>query len=571
MSDGSAAEGPETDGSAAGRPIPGEAAPDPADGPSRADGPGGAGLRTPASLLRSSAVVSVGTGLSRLTGLLRTLALIWALEFTTVADAYNLANTAPNVIYDLILGGVLAATLVPVLVDRFDRDDRDAISAVGTVITVLLVVLTAVAVLAAPAIVRLYTWTLDPVEQAAQESVAVPLMRLFLPQVLFYGLTALGTALLNARRRFALAAFAPVLNNVFVICILLAVPRMAGGVPTVDQVTSDTGLLLLLGLGTTAGIAAMALVLLPGLVSADVPMRWNPDWRNPAVHRILRLSGWTLGYVATNQVGLVVLLALANGTGEGAVSSWSYAYLFFQLPYGLFAVAVMTTFLPELSGAFSRQDLTAYRDRFVLGLRLILLVVLPSAVLLVGVAEPLVGLLFEVLGIGDASPSVTAGALAAFAAGLPGFSVYLYVMRGWYARQDTRTPFLVNLAETAFTLVLAIPLTAAFDLTGTVAAFSLGYTVFSLLALAGLRRRLGGLASGGALAGVLRAVAAAAAMGLVLGAVALGVDADDAGGQAVRVVLAVVLGGGAYLGVLAATGSHDLRLVADRVRGRRAG
>ena len=516
-------------------------------------------------------MVSVGTGLSRITGLGRTLALIYALQFTTVADAYNLANTAPNVIYDLILGGVLAATLVPVLVSRFNDDDRDAVSAVSTVITVLLVVLTALAVVAAPAIVRLYTWTLDPAEQAVQESVAVPLMRLFLPQVLFYGLTALGTALLNARRRFALAAFAPVLNNVVVICILLAVRRVAGGVPTVDQVTDDAGLLWLLGLGTTAGIVAMALVLLPGLVRADVPLRWNPDWRNPAVGRILRLSGWTVGYVATNQAGLVVLLALANGTGEGAVSSWSYAYLFFQLPYGLFAVAVMTTFLPELADAFAKVDLAAYRDRFVLGLRLILLVVLPSAALLVGIAWPLVDVLFDVLGITTTSSSATAGALAAFAAGLPGFSAYLYVMRGFYARQDTRTPFLINLAETGVTLALAIPLTAAFDLTGTVAAFSIGYTVFAVVALALLRHRLGGLASGTAGAGLVRAVVATAAMGAVLVAVAALVDTDTTTGQALAVGLGVVLGGGAYAGTLVATGSDDLRLVSSRLRGGRGG
>ena len=250
------------------------------------------------------------------------------------------------------------------------------------------------------------------------------------------------------------------------------------------------------------------------------------------------------------------------------MSSWSYAYLFFQLPYGLFAVAVMTTFLPELSGAFSREDLAAYRDRFVLGLRLILLVVLPSAALLVGVAQPLVELLFDVLGIDDASPSTTAGALAAFAAGLPGFSVYLYAMRGSYARQDTRWPFLINLAETAFTLVLAVPLTAAFDLTGTVAAFSLGYTVFAVVALAGLRRRIGGLASGDALGGVVRAVAAAAVMAAVLAALTLGIDADGTAGLVLEVGLASALGVLAYVAVLTLTGSKDVGLVLDRLRGR---
>ena len=139
---------------------------------------------TTSGLLRSSVVVSAGTALSRVTGLIRTVVIAVALT-TTLADAYNLANTAPNVVYDLILGGVLAATLVPVLVTATDRGDVAGQRAVGTVVALALVALTAVAIIAAPAIVRLYTFTLDPAERAAQEAVAVPLLRLFLPQVLF--------------------------------------------------------------------------------------------------------------------------------------------------------------------------------------------------------------------------------------------------------------------------------------------------------------------------------------------------------------------------------------------------
>ena len=183
--------------------------------------PGGPTERTTATLLRSSAVVSVGTAISRVTGLLRTVVLAAVLGDAIVADAYNIANTAPNVVYDLILGGVLAATLVPVLVARLSHDDEDAVTAVSTVLTLVLGALTVVAVLGAPLIIRIYTWSLDPVARAEQEALAVPLLRLFLPQVFFYGLTALGTALLHARRRFALAAFAPIVNNVVVIGVLV--------------------------------------------------------------------------------------------------------------------------------------------------------------------------------------------------------------------------------------------------------------------------------------------------------------------------------------------------------------
>jgi putative peptidoglycan lipid II flippase len=531
------------------------------------------GPRRGTSLLRSSAAVSVGTALSRVTGLVRTLVLAWVLGGValasadgSLADAYNLANTAPNVVYDLILGGVLAATLVPVLVRYVERDDGAAVTAVSTVVTVVLVAMTALSMLAAPLIIRAYTWGLDPAEQAAQESVAVPLLRLFLPQVLFYGLTALGTALLNAHRRFALAAFAPVLNNVVVIGVLLAFWRMAGTDPTLAQVRDDPALLWLLGLGTTAGIVAMAVVLWPGLRAAGVATAWNPDWRHPAVRRIARLSGWTLGYVLVSQVGFVVLLGLANGTGDGAVTAWSYAYLFFQLPYGLFAVAVMTTFLPELASAFSRDDLPEYRERFVQGIRLILLVVLPSTVLFVVLSQPVVQVLFERGSWGGASTALTQDALATFAAGLPGFALYMYVMRGMYARQDTRTPFWLNLARTVANLALAVPMTAAWGLTGTVASFSVSYTVGALVALAMVRASVGGLASGPALGAVARAVLASAVMAGVCVAVSRAFPHDTSLERLVQLIAAGLAGLAAYLGVLVATGSDDVRAVVARLR-----
>lgn len=529
--------------------------------------------RRGASLLRSSAAVSVGTALSRATGLVRTLVLAWVLGGVAVAtatgslaDAYNLANTAPNVVYDLILGGVLSATLVPVLVRYVERGDRDAVTAVSTVVTVVLTAMTAASMLAAPLIVRAYTWGLDPVEQAAQESVAVPLLRLFLPQVLFYGLTALGTALLNAHRRFALAAFAPVLNNVVVIAVLLAFWRLAGTDPTIEQVRDDPVLLWLLGLGTTAGIVAMAVVLWPGLRAAGVAIGWNLDWRHPAVNRIARLSGWTLGYVITSQIGFVVLLGLANGTGDGAVTAWSYAYLFFQLPYGLFAVAIMTTFLPELASASSRDDLADFRERFVQGLRLILLVVLPSTVLFVVLALPMVQVLFERGSWGGASTALTADALATFAAGLPGFAAYMYVMRGMYARQDTATPFWLNLVRTAGNLALAVPMTAAWGLTGTVASFSVSYTVGAVAALAVVRSSVGGLDAGRAVGSFARSVVAAAVMAVVALAVREALPADTSVARLVQLAVAGLAGALAYVGVLVATGSDDVRAVVARLR-----
>src|SRR5438128_1095356 len=159
----------------------------------------------------------------------------YALGRFVLADGYNLANTTPNIVYDLILGGILSATLVPVFVDRFEHDDDDGINAVVTVIASALIGLTVAAVLAAPWIFRAYTWAAGK-NAHDLERAGVPLLRFFLPQVLFYGLTALGTAVLNARRRFAAPAFAPVLNNVIVCGVLLWFAHIAGRAPSVDAV-----------------------------------------------------------------------------------------------------------------------------------------------------------------------------------------------------------------------------------------------------------------------------------------------------------------------------------------------
>ena len=185
-----------------------------------------------------------GTGLSRITGLFRTIITAIVLGTVGVGAAYNLANNTPNMIYDLLLGGVLSATLVPVLVANRERGDDEGTDAVLTVATVFLVVITVVAVLVAPLIVHLYgliahAGSTPP--SADEEQLATLLLRLFAPQVLFYGLVTLGSALLNSHRRFAAAAFAPVVNNVMLIFVLLAAWRVMGHDTSVARIESDTG------------------------------------------------------------------------------------------------------------------------------------------------------------------------------------------------------------------------------------------------------------------------------------------------------------------------------------------
>ena len=217
-------------------------------------------------LVRASAVVGIGTLLSRVTGLARTAALVGVLGTTSaLADTYNTGNGLPNIVYELVLGGVLSATLVPLFVRRIEEDDREGIAAILTAGVIALAALAVVSVLAAPLVTAGLAFNKPPEVRA----VMTVLLRWFLPQVFFYGIIALATGLLNARRRYALAAFAPALNNVTTLCLLLAMPtfveaELKGG-GALAAARAEPRVLTLLGLGTTAGVALSALVVVPAM------------------------------------------------------------------------------------------------------------------------------------------------------------------------------------------------------------------------------------------------------------------------------------------------------------------
>ncbi|CAB4322470.1 MAG: murein biosynthesis integral membrane protein MurJ [Actinobacteria bacterium] len=518
--------------------------------------------RSDRQLLRSSSVVALGTGLSRITGFIRVAVIAYAIGATALAESYNLANNTPNLLYDLVLGGILSATLVPVIVEHIDRDD-DAINAVATVIFVVLLAATVLAIACAPLIIAIFNLNSSEAQADAQATVAVPLLILFLPQVLFYGLSSLGTALLNARRSFAVPAFAPVLNNLIVILVFLALPRVAGGsAPTFEQVAHDNLLLLYIGLGTTLGITAMTAVLWPAIRAAGISLRWRFQPRHPAVREIGRLSGWTLGYVISNLIAYIVIQTLANGI-EG-VTEYAYAYIFFQLPYGLWTVSVMTAYTPEMAAAWARGELDELRDRFAAGFRLLPVVIFPLTIGLVALAHPIVALVLEHGSFDLASGDLTARTLMAFAVGLPMFSVYLYAMRGFYALRDTRTPFIINLGENIANLVFALLLLDRFGVVGLAASFTIAYALFGVVALVVLQRRIGTILEARTLRALSRQILAAAAMTVVM----------VIGNHLLRVnaLTQLLLVGGAgmasYVVCLIALRSEETQLVMARLRRR---
>jgi putative peptidoglycan lipid II flippase len=493
-------------------------------------------------LARATLGMTAGTLLSRITGFGRIVALAYALGLGSrarLADTYNLANTTPNIVYDLLLGGILSAFIVPVFVDQLARSDEDegweAISAIFVAAMTFLLVTTVLFVLAAPWVFRIYTVGRGGATTDDQIAVGAFLLRCFAPQVFFYGMAALLTAVLNTKRRFFWPMAAPVLNNLVVIGVLLMVPHLNQDL-TLATTRNDTGFLLWIGLGTTAGVFAQAIVLWPFLRGAHVRLRfvWAP--RHPAIRRVIRLAGWTFGYVVVNQISFWVALVLANRE-PGDVSAYTYAYVFFQLPYGVLAVSILTALLPDLAERWSAGDHDRYRESLSVGLRTVSLVMLPAAAGYALLARPI---LTVVLRHGAAVDVTTAAeVLALFALGLPAFSVYLLLMRGFTATQDTRTPFIVNCVQNAVAVLLALALHPALGVQGLALAFTISYTLGAGLAARALRNRTGGLGPW--------PVGAVGRMALATGAMAAAVWAVTrafvgSGGELAEVTVATVAG-----------------------------
>jgi putative peptidoglycan lipid II flippase len=464
------------------------------------------------ALVRSTAVMSVGTALSRVTGFLRVSAMAFALGVTEtrLADSYNVANNLPNIIYELVLGGVLTSVLVPVFVAHRARGQEDAwesARAVMTVAIVLLGIIMLIGILAAPWIVRLYTLRV-PIEDRAQvQALSTFFLRIFMPQIALYGIGAVATGLLNAHRRFAVPMFAPIVNNMVVISSFLLFAFLPG-TPTPEGITLAQKLVL--AVGTTAGVAAMTIALWPSLRRIGFRWRWRLDWRNEAVRRLVRLSGWVIAYVVINQLGLLVVIVLA-GPVDGGYTAYLAAFIFFQLPHAIFSVSIMTALLPSLSEDWQKGDRADFRLTLARGIRASAFVVIPAAAGYLVLARPIVRLLLENGVAGPQSTDLVAGVLTFFAVGLFSFSAFMLFLRAFYAMQDTRTPAIINLFAVALNTGANFILFPLLGVRGLALGHALAYTFAMVVAGAVLRRRLHGLEGRSVGRGLAKVVLAAGA------------------------------------------------------------
>lgn len=521
-------------------------------------------------LMAAVGSMAAGTTISRATGVLRVLALVYVLGISPLADAYNLANTIPNMVYDVVLGGVLGATFIPVFIQRLtstsEREAWKSISAVVTLAVVLLAATTAIFLALAPLLIDAFT-SLEHVQHtgsaqhlATQRHVATVLLRWFVPQVFLYGLLSIGGALLNVRRRFGAPMWVPIANNVVCIGVLLTFATVAPS-PSLHSVSMSPGQLALLGAGTTAGVLVQFLLLLPSLAKAKLGrLRWRWDLKDPAVRTVARLGSWTFGFVVINQAALFFVIALAFSVGgSGPVSSYTYAYAFWQMPYAIVAVSVMSAVTPDLATHHSTEDEIAFIARFGSGLRSVLAMMIPASVALFLLAKPAIALL---LGHGNTQPRQTAEtgmALAELSLGLVGFSVFQYVVRALQAMHRTKAAFWLYLGENVINVGAALLLVGPLGLAGIALSVSVGYSVAAVAGLLLLEHWLGHLGSPGCYRPLGRICASSAVMGLVIAVVSNLSGALAGPALVARVLGAAILGAGAYLGTAALVHTSQTR------------
>jgi putative peptidoglycan lipid II flippase len=502
--------------------------------------------------VRSAAVMSGGTLLSRVTGLLRVSVTLAALGVTVVSDAYNTANTTPNIVYELILGGVLTSVFVPVLVGRAtERGRADQFEATQRFLTIALVVLSAVAVagaIAAPWIMRVYTsGVTDPVRRIQEAELGAFFLRWFMPQIVFYGLGAVAAGLLTANRRFAAQMYAPVLNNLVVILTMFAFIAMRG--PTTPHVATLTfAEKTLLGAGTTLGVVAMTVALWPALRA--IGFRWRPrwDWRHGSVRRLVRLARWVVVYVVANQVAYFIIIILASKVSAGAYTVYSQAFIFFSLPHAIVAVSIFTALLPGLAERWGDGDRAGVRELFSRGFRDTMIAMIPASAGYIVLATPIVALLAGHGAVRAADLPTMARTLAAFAVGLPFFSAFQLLTRTMYSTGDPRTPALVNIGVGVVNV--GFDLLVLFALHRGVAGLALGhaasYVFGSIVLFVLVRRRLGGAderrIGETLLKTLVAAVATAAAAAGAAAAVAALIDIDRAFARLLQVSVGVAAG-----------------------------
>ena len=451
-------------------------------------------------LFRASGVMAIGTILSRITGFFRAILAVAVLGTALLADSYNVANTMPNILYNLLVGGALTAIFVPQLVRSFSDEDggHGFASRLVTTISGILLLLVLIGVIFAPALVRLYApeFATDGFEK--EFSIAVAFTRYCLPQIFFLGLFTMLGQVANARGSFAPLMWAPIANNLVVIVVFAGVLIMQKTL-TVENISD--GQVQLLGWGTTLGIVVQALILIPVVKRSGIRLR--PIFGIAGLGKSFSLSGWTLVYVLISQIGYLITVNVATSaavrsaqagitTGVG-FTPFTSAYYIMLLPYSIVTISIVTALLPHLSKLAIDKNVDEVKKQLIRAIRMCGVVTVPSSVafLLFG------SLMTEVLyfGISLEDSRYIGYVLSGLSLGLVAFSINLILIRGFNAFEDTKTQvvsiLIINIISSGLSYLFLASLKNEYVTIGLGLAFSISYILGLFVTISLLKKHVG--------------------------------------------------------------------------------
>jgi putative peptidoglycan lipid II flippase len=525
-----------------------------------------------ASLGRASALIAVGTLVSRVTGLLRAMVLVTAIgAIGEASDAFTIANQLPNYVFQVISAGVLTAVIVPQVVQWSGHEDggRAQLSKLFTLAAVLLFAVTALSLVAAPLLVQVFgaQWSAD------QHALATAFSYWCLPQVFFYGMFALIGETLNARGVFGPYAWAPIANNIVSIAGFLVFIQMFGARRN-DVADWDPAMIAVLAGVATLGIVVQTAVLVAFWRRTRLHLRPDFRWRGMGLGRLGHLASWTfLMLLVGLGVSTVQQMVISGASGQHASATiWYNGWLLYMLPYSLVIMSIGTPYFTRLSGhaAAGQDDLV--RDDIRRSTRVLSLFAVVSAAVVMAASIPAVRI------VADTRADAVAGApvLIAFILALVPLAVQFIVQRTFYAYGDTRTPFFFTLAQASVAVLLTLAaqwlLPAELLAAGVALAQAVSSMVQVVLASWLLHRRLGTIGMSETVWAIVRfslAAMPAAAAGVGVFLLSGGTSGWMLAGMLQGVLGTCTIGavvGGVYLAILALFRTPELTPAFDMVR-----
>lgn len=423
-------------------------------------------------LFKSTAIVSILTLLSRLLGFVRDMLIARLFGVDVATDAFFVAFKIPNFLRRLFTEGAFAHAFIPVLAEYQAQDDPTAVrqflgKAAGLWAFVLLA-LTIVGVLAAPILIILLAPGFD--WQGARHELAVQMLQITFPYLLFIALVAFAGGILNAYQQFVVPALTPALLNISMIAAAIWLA------PLLDKPV------IALAWGVLIAGAAQLLLQIPALLKLGLFPRLQLDFHDAGVKRLFKRIVPAIFSVSVTQINLLLDTLIASFLTVGSVSWLYYSDRLVEFPQGLLGLALGTVILPQLAKHHAQDDPNAFSNSLDWGLRLVLLTGIPATIGLILLAEPMLATMFQYDEFTHTDVQLAGQSLKAYALGLPGFLMIKVLVPGFTARQNMSTPLRYGIVAMVISLagnVLALPLAHA----GLALATSLGAAVNALLLL----------------------------------------------------------------------------------------